>query len=84
MSHRQPRGMGGTKGQTHHRLSNINALCAKCHLGFVEKYPEQAEADGWRVRRGASTRDTPFHAWFGLTSIDNDGGYDSPSKPVGW
>ena len=82
MSHRQPRGMGGQKGRPHDRLSNINALCPKCHLGFVEREPAEAERLGFRVRRGGSTRNTPFLAWFGWTSIDDAGAYDTVPDPV--
>jgi hypothetical protein len=84
MSHRQPRGTGGAKRAKHDRLSNVNALCAKCHLGFVERYPAQAQEDGWKVRHGGNTSTVRFHAWFGWTTIDDAGAYVSDELPVGW
>ena len=62
MSHRQARGMGGskTRGRPHHRLSNVNALCAKCHLRFVEKYPTLAIAEGWKVKTGMDPSTIPI------------------------
>jgi 5-methylcytosine-specific restriction endonuclease McrA len=62
MSHRQARGMGGskTKGRPHHRLSNVNALCAKCHLRFVERYPTLAIAEGWKVKTGMDPSTIPI------------------------
>lgn len=78
MSHRQARGMGGAltrKVVPHSRLANINALCARCHLGHVEREPAIAEAEGWKVRRGTNPEDVPIKMWHGWVRLSNEGGY---------
>jgi hypothetical protein len=76
MSHRQARGMGGARSRkviAHHRLANLNALCAGCHLRYVEAEPTLAYQDGWKVRRGLEPEDVPVRMWDGVWMLGNDG-----------
>jgi hypothetical protein len=57
----------------HDRTANVNALCAGCHLGYVEKYPEKAYAEGWKVRRGLDPEGVPVAMWDGWFWLQNDG-----------
>lgn len=89
MSHRQAKGMGGALSRKvipHARPANINALCSRCHLGFVEREPDLAARDGWKVRRGTQPEDVPVRTWWGWTLLTNEGGYapvqDSGARPT--
>lgn len=73
VSHRQARGMGGAR-RGHDRLSNLNALCPKDHLRFVEVYPDLARREGWKVRDGYDTTKTAVLMWDGWHVLDDDGG----------
>lgn len=83
MSHRQSRGMGGAKGRPHARLSNINALCPKCHLRVVEKYPILAESEGFRCQSWQDTLLVPVRTHRGWVYLDDDGGVSYPPLPFG-
>lgn len=82
MSHRQARGMGGAKGKPHDRLSNVNALCAKCHLRFVEREPSLAELEGWKVRRGKVPMAVPIRMWDGWFILDDTGCRQEVMEPI--
>lgn len=82
MSHRQARGMGGARNRSHDRLSNINALCAGCHLGFVERYPDLAKREGWKVSNGLDTTKQAIRMWDGWFVIDDTGARQVVVKPV--
>lgn len=85
MSHRIPRGSGGAKGargKPHSRLSNVNALCSKCHLSFVEANPTLAYDEGWKVRRGTDPMSVPIRMWEGWFIIDDTGARQMVMAPV--
>lgn len=84
VSHRQPRGMGGSRSRTrpHHRLSNLNALCAKCHLRVVERSPVLAEAEGFRCQSWQDTLLVPVRMHYGWVFLDDRGGVTFP--PMRW
>lgn len=75
MSHRQARGMGGSssRGRPHDRPSNVNSLCAKCHLTHVERYPEEAMEEGWRVPHGGDVLEVPIQMYDGVFLLDDEG-----------
>jgi 5-methylcytosine-specific restriction endonuclease McrA len=81
MSHRKPRGMGGGSGR-HAALSNINALCPRCHLGYVEKSPNGALRDGWKVPQWQDPREVLVHLFTGWGYLRDDGSIGSP--PLAW
>lgn len=75
MSHRQARGMGGarSRGLPHDRLSNVNALCEKCHLRFVEARPFLAIEEGWKVPHGIDVLEVPIRMFDGWFLLDDSG-----------
>jgi 5-methylcytosine-specific restriction endonuclease McrA len=77
VSHRKPRGMGGKRAD-HARLSNLNLLCAPCHLRFVEANPEAAGIRGWRVASWADPALVPVRLYDGWAFLDDAGGVMSP------
>lgn len=48
-NHRANRGMGGSRDLN--QLSNLVAACFWCN-GWFEDHPEEARANGWKLRRG--------------------------------
>lgn len=79
--HRQPRGMGGARGQRAARvnaLSNALALCRVCH-DTVERDRPAAIAHGWLVPRHEDPAATPafLDVWLGRGPVllGDDGTY---------
>ena len=79
--HRQPRGMGGARGQRAARvnaLSNALALCRVCH-DTVERDRPAAMSHGWLVPRHEDPAATPafLDVWLGRGPVllGDDGTY---------
>lgn len=75
--------MGGSRarGKPHYRLSNVNALCPRCHLRFVEKYPTLAISEGWKVKTGFDPADIPLLMYDGWFFIDDEGARHATDDP---
>lgn len=79
--HRQPRGMGGTRGASKVGPSCLLLVCGhattpgSCHQ-WAEQHRSDAEGLGWIVRRPTPPAAVPVRVWQrGWVRLDDDGTY---------
>jgi len=82
VSHRVPRGMGG-RIEDWDDYSAWNLLCATCHLGYVERFPNDAANYGWKVPRWDVPSLVAVSTYRGWAYLTPSGGYQWPPVFLG-